>query len=449
MFSAQLPLIASAAALLYGIYLFWRITQSPDGDDKMKAVAAAIAEGAQAYLSRQAASLGVIAVILALLLWIFLGHITAIGFIIGAAASAAAGFIGMNTSIRANVRTAEAAKKGLGSALTLAFRGGSVTGLMVVGLGLLTTTVLYLITKDPRAMIGLGFGGSLISVFARLGGGIYTKSADVGTDMVGKVEAGIPEDDPRNPGVIADLVGDNVGDCAGMAADLFETYVVTLISGMLMAKIIFGTTFAAAITFPLMLASIAVFASIIGIYFVKTEAIKDIMKSLYTGLGVTLVLSLVAFYPLMKDYLAGAPIAFSHLYLSVVIGAVVTLVMVAFTEFYTSKTSKAVYNLAKSSETGHGSNIIAGLALSQESTFAPVIFLALASLAAYSLAGLYGVALAAISMLSTTGIIIAIDAFGPIKSLTSIVSASITKIIIVTHSIPITTASPMIPKPLK
>jgi K(+)-stimulated pyrophosphate-energized sodium pump len=414
MFSLEFPLIASAAAIAYGAYLFWQIVKSPTGNEKMNAVAAAIAEGAQAYLSRQAASLGIIALILTVLLWIFLGKITAIGFVVGAVASALAGFIGMNTSVRANVRTAQAARNGLGAALTLAFRGGSVTGMLVVGLGLLTTTVLYMITKDPRAMIGLGFGGSLISVFARLGGGIYTKSADVGTDMVGKVEAGIPEDDPRNPGVIADLVGDNVGDCAGMAADLFETYVVTLISGMLMAFILFGDTFPAAVTFPLILASVAVFASILGIYFVKTDKIKDIMKALYTGLGVTLVTSLIAFYPIMQDYLAGAPFTLNQLYLSVVIGAVVTIVMVVFTEFYTSKTSNAVKNLAAASQTGHGSNIIAGLALSQQSTFVPVIFLALASLAAYSLAGLYGVALAAISMLSTTGIIIAIDAFGPI-----------------------------------
>lgn len=405
---------ASAIAIGYGAYSFYQIISAPSGTPKMKEVADAIAVGAKAYLSRQTKTLITIASVLTVFLWLSLGMTTAVGFLIGAVASALAGFIGMHTSIRANIRTAAAASQGLGPALTLAFRGGGVTGLMVAGLGLLTTTGLYHYTQDPRLLIGLGFGGSLISVFARLGGGIYTKSADVGTDMVGKIEAGIPEDDPRNPGVIADLVGDNVGDCAGMAADLFETFVVTLISTMLIAQLLFGSATGPAVTFPLLVASAGIIASIIGTFFVRTNSVNHIMKAMYKGLGVTLAISLIINYYLVTNFLASLPYTSNSLYLTTVIGTLVTIIMVAFTEYFTGKNSAAVKALALASESGHGSNIIAGLALSQKSTFFPIIFLAIASLMAFNLAGLYGVALAALSLLSTTGIIIAIDAFGPI-----------------------------------
>ncbi|KKU64636.1 MAG: K(+)-insensitive pyrophosphate-energized proton pump [Candidatus Amesbacteria bacterium GW2011_GWC1_47_15] len=405
---------AALAAIAYGAYLFYTINKSPSGNEKMNSVAAAIAEGAVAYLNRQAITLAAIGAVLAIVLWLALGSVTAIGFVIGGFVSALAGFIGMHTSIRANVRTAAAAQKGLGPALSMAFQGGSVTGFLVVGLALLTTALFYAWTGDPRAMIGLGFGGSLVSVFARLGGGIYTKSADVGTDMVGKIEAGIPEDDPRNPGVIADLVGDNVGDCAGMAADLFETYVVTLLSAMLIASLTFGSDFPSAVVFPLYIAGGGVFTSILGSLFVRTNDPKSIMPALYKGLIIALGSSALVFYYLVSRYLSPAGLPLINAFLATLIGSGVTAMMVFFTEVYTSKKFSSVKNLAQASVSGHGSNIIAGLALSLKSTFWPVIFLALAALGAYLLSGLYGVALAALSMLSSTGIIIAIDAFGPI-----------------------------------
>ena len=405
---------AALAAIAYGAYLFYTINKSPSGNEKMNSVAAAIAEGAVAYLNRQAITLSAIGAVLAIVLWLALGSVTAIGFVIGGFVSALAGFIGMHTSIRANVRTAAAAQKGLGPALSMAFQGGSVTGFLVVGLALLTTALFYAWTGDPRAMIGLGFGGSLVSVFARLGGGIYTKSADVGTDMVGKIEAGIPEDDPRNPGVIADLVGDNVGDCAGMAADLFETYVVTLLSAMLIASLTFGSDFPSAVVFPLYIAGGGVFTSILGSLFVRTNDPKSIMPALYKGLIIALGSSALVFYYLVSRYLSPAGLPLINAFLATLIGSGVTAMMVFFTEVYTSKKFSSVKNLAQASVSGHGSNIIAGLALSLKSTFWPVIFLALAALGAYLLSGLYGVALAALSMLSSTGIIIAIDAFGPI-----------------------------------
>lgn len=410
----QIALGSSLLALVYGLYLFLKINSAPAGNAKMREVADAIAQGAKAYLSRQSKTLAIIAAILALLLWLTLGSTVALGFLVGAVASALAGFIGMHTSIRANVRTAAAASSGIGPALSLAFQGGSVTGLIVSGLGLLTTTGMYLYTQDPKLLIGLGFGGSLISVFARLGGGIYTKSADVGTDMVGKIEAGIPEDDPRNPGVIADLVGDNVGDCAGMAADLFETYTVTLISTMLIAQLLFKSATGPAVIFPLLLASAGIVASFIGTFFVKTNSVNRIMKALYQGLAVTLVISLGTNYYLITHFLTSLIYSPLALFLTTAIGTLVTVVMVGFTEYFTSKNSAAVKSLAAASQSGHGANIIAGLALSQKATFFPVVFLAIAALIAFNLAGLFGVALAALSLLSTTGIIIAIDAFGPI-----------------------------------
>lgn len=366
----------------------------------MIAISDAIAEGAQAYLKRQYTVIGIIALIIAVALYFTLGQISAVAFVIGAVFSAVAGFVGMNVAVRANVRTTEAAKTGLQKALTVAFNGGSVTGLFVSGLSLLAVVGTYfLVTKtggDLTALAALGFGGSLISVFARLGGGIYTKGADVGTDMVGKVEAGIPEDDPRNPGVIADLVGDNVGDDAGMAADLFETYVVTAIAAILLGK---------SAELPLLIGSAAIFASIIGTFFVKLGKDKKIMPALYKGLAVASITAAVAFYFITPDI---------KIYLTSLLGIAVTFGMVIITEHFTSKNSKAVQGISEASTTGHGTNIIAGLANSMKSTFSPIILISLAILASYLLAGLYGIAIAAMAMLSLTGIVVAIDAFGPI-----------------------------------
>ena len=366
----------------------------------MVAISDAIAEGAQAYLKKQYTVIGIIAVVIAVILYFTLGGISTLAFIIGAVFSAAAGFAGMNVAVRANVRTTEAAKKGLQNALTVAFNGGSVTGLLVSGMSLLAVTGTYfIITRTGGSLaplVALGFGGSLISVFARLGGGIYTKGADVGTDMVGKVEAGIPEDDPRNPGVIADLVGDNVGDDAGMAADLFETYVVTSVAAILIGK---------SASLPLMIGASAIIASIVGTFFVKLGKNKKIMPALYKGLGVASIAAAIIFYFITPDI---------KIYLTSLIGIVVTFGMVIITEFFTGKNSKAVKNIAEASTTGHGTNIIAGLANSMKSTFSPIILICLAIIASYALGGLYGIAIAAMSMLSLTGIVVAIDAFGPI-----------------------------------
>lgn len=395
-----IALIAAALAVLYGIYLSMKIMRMPEGTPDMNAISQAIAEGASAFLKRQYTAVAGIALVIALILFFTLGTASTSAFIIGAVCSAAAGFVGMNISVRANIRTAQAAKTGLREALTTAFSGGAVTGLMVAGLALLAIAVTFLITGgDVKPLVALGFGGSLISVFARLGGGIYTKGADVGTDMVGKIEAGIPEDDPRNPGVIADLVGDNVGDDAGMAADLFETYVVTTVATMLLGNH----------TLPLALASIGIVASIIGTLFVRLGKKKQIMPALYRGLvsgaAVSIVLMFVATSVLLQ------PI---QLFYAGVIGVIVTVGMVAITEFYTSKSYGSIRHLAEASKTGHGTNVIAGLALSMKSTLAPVLLIAAAMLGAYALAGLYGVAVAAMAMISLTGIVVAIDAFGPI-----------------------------------
>lgn len=366
----------------------------------MVAISDAIAEGAQAYLKKQYTVIGIIAVVIAAVLYFTLGGISTLAFAIGAVFSAAAGFAGMNVAVRANVRTTQAAKKGLQNALTVAFNGGSVTGLLVSGMSLLAVAGTYfIITKSGGSLAplaALGFGGSLISVFARLGGGIYTKGADVGTDMVGKVEAGIPEDDPRNPGVVADLVGDNVGDDAGMAADLFETYVVTSVAAILLGK---------SADLPLMIGAAAIIASIIGTFFVKLGKNKKIMPALYKGLGVASIVAAVAFYFITPDI---------KIYLTSIIGIAVTFGMVIITEFFTGKNSKAVQGIAEASTTGHGTNIIAGLANSMKSTFSPIVLITLAILGSYTLAGLYGIAIAAMAMLSLTGIVVAIDAFGPI-----------------------------------
>ena len=404
--------IAAGVAILYGLYLSSWIMKLPAGNDKMAAIARAIQEGAQAYLTRQYKTVAWIGAIIFLLLGFSpLGWNVALGFLVGAVLSAAAGIIGMMVSVRANVRTAEAAKKGLASGLNVAIKGGTVTGLLVVGLALIGVSVLYWITKDIQALVGLGFGGSLISVFARLGGGIYTKAADVGADLVGKVEKGIPEDDPRNPAVIADNVGDNVGDCAGMAADLFETYAVTSVAAMLLGSIVFKSAGESAIIFPLALGAIAIITSIVGTFFFKLGKSKNIMGALYKGLAVAGVLALIAFYPAAQHFFAEEAMS---IFWAAVIGLVVTGLMVVITEYYTSTEYKPVRQIAKASETGHGTNVITGLAVSMKSTALPVIVIAAGMLGAFTLAGLYGVAIAAMSMLSMAGIIVAIDAYGPI-----------------------------------
>jgi len=405
---------ASIIAIVFAVYLSWKVNRFPEGEGKMVEIASAIKEGAKAYLNRQYKTVAYVAVVIAFILYFFLGLNTAIGFLVGAIASALAGYIGMNVAVRANVRTAEGAKKSLRNALDIAFKGGAVTGLLVIGLGLLVVSVFYLVTKDIRALIGVGFGGSLISVFARLGGGIFTKAADVGADLVGKIEAGIPEDDPRNPAVIADNVGDNVGDCAGMAADLFETYAVTAIAAMILGSLTFSK-FPNAILYPLLIGAVSIIASIIGIYFVRLGQSKNIMGALYKGLVASSIIALVAFYPLTKSLMSQNGLyGFTSLYLASVIGILVTAGMVIITEYYTSKKYRPVKEIAKASKTGHGTNIIMGLAMGLESTAAPVILIVAGILGSFWLAGLYGVAVAVMSMLSMTGIIVAIDSFGPI-----------------------------------
>ena len=408
--------ISGLAAIGLAAFLIGKIMRYSAGEGKMLEISQAIAEGAKAYLNRQYRTVALVAIPVSLALWYVFDLATMVGFLVGAAASALAGYIGMMVAVRANSRTAQAAKNSLARALAVAFEGGTVTGLLVVGLGLLSVAIFYWVTNDLKALVALGFGGSLISVFARLGGGIFTKGADVGADLVGKVEAGIPEDDPRNPAVIADNVGDNVGDCAGMAADLFETYAVTTIAVMILGHLLFPGIINA-VFLPLVLGAIAVLASVAAIFFVRLGKTQNIMGALYKGLGVSGLLAAIGFYPVVKYLTAGSAnqlFQFSPLYGAAIVGLLVTAGMVLITEYYTSKKFKPVRSIAQASTTGHGTNIITGLAVSLQSTALPVVLICAGIFVSFWLAGIYGVALAAMSMLSLAGIIVAIDSFGPI-----------------------------------
>ena len=408
-------IISSVIAIVYGLFLAKGVLKMNAGNEKMKSIANAIAEGAKAYLNRQYKTIGIIAIILFFILWIALGINSALGFILGAILSGTAGYVGMNISIRANSRTAEAAKTGLKQALSVAFRGGSVTGLLVVGLALLGVAGFFALTHDINALIGFGFGGSLISIFARLGGGIFTKAADVGADLVGKVEAGIPEDDPRNPAVIADNVGDNVGDCAGMAADLFETYAVTSIAAMLLGSLIFVDS-TNALIYPLALGGAAALASIVGTWFVRLgKGSVNIMNALYKGLVASGVISAIMFYFITQEIMGDNGLyATTNLFFASLVGLVVTGALVVITEYFTSSKYSPVKSIAKASVSGHGTNIIQGLAISMKSTALPLLVIVAGILFSYDFAGLYGIAVAAMSMLSMAGIIVAIDSYGPI-----------------------------------
>ncbi len=417
-FLIYLAPLAGLVSLIFAGIFARGVLKEGAGSEKMQEISGAIQEGAMAYLNRQYKTIAIVAIILAAMIFVLLpqGGKIAIGFLVGAISSAAAGYIGMNVSVRANVRTAHAASKGLQKAMSVAFRGGAVTGLAVVGLALLGTSGFYILYGDVDLVIGFGFGASLISLFARVGGGIFTKAADVGADLVGKIEAGIPEDDPRNAGVIADNVGDNVGDCAGMGADLFETYVVTVLASMLLGSFIIDT-FPNAILFPLILGSVAIFASIISIFFVKVGSDGKIMKALYKGVAVSAILSIAAFY-FVTDSLMG-DIKFFY---AAIVGIIIMVLMVVFTEYYTSTSFRPVKTIAASSETGAGTNVISGLAIGFESTALPVVIIVMGILSSYFVVGgatdpsigIYGIAIAAAAMLSTTGMIVALDSYGPI-----------------------------------